>query len=159
MTRKEAIKHLKLMQSGARNAIRFKKNDKKISEEERKEDIEIYQDQLAALKIATNALEQEPKIKVLDCDEVIRKLGAVDIYPASAWVTLFKDVEHLGLKICEVEQLNRLLEMQESILDKIRAEIMDTGAYEQEVNGRTGFLEGINYCLNVIDKYKAESEE
>jgi hypothetical protein len=58
MTKDQAIKHLKLMQSGARNAIRFKKNDKKISEEERKEDIEIYQDQLEALEIATKILEQ-----------------------------------------------------------------------------------------------------
>ena len=48
---------------------------------------------------------------------------------------------------------------QESILDKLIDEIMDTGAYEQEVNGKTEFLKGINYCLSVIDKYKAESEE
>ena len=50
---------------------------------------------------------------------------------------------------------------QESIIDKIRDEIMDTGAYEQEVNGNTEFLKGISYCLGVIDKYKAkmESEE
>ena len=48
---------------------------------------------------------------------------------------------------------------QESILDKIIDEIMDTGAYEQEVNGKTEFLKGINYCLGVIDKYKAESED
>lgn len=47
---------------------------------------------------------------------------------------------------------------QESILDKIRAEIMNTGAYEQEVNGKTEFLKGINYCLSVIDKYRTESE-
>ena len=47
---------------------------------------------------------------------------------------------------------------QESIIYKIRAEIMDTGAYEQEVNGNTEFLKGINYCLGVIDKYKAEME-
>lgn len=47
---------------------------------------------------------------------------------------------------------------QESILDKIIAEIMDTGAYEQEVNGNTEFLKGINYCLGVIDKYKEEME-
>lgn len=48
---------------------------------------------------------------------------------------------------------------QEVVLDKIRAEIMDTGAYEQEVNGKTEFLKGINYCLSVIDGYKSESEE
>ena len=43
-------------------------------------------------------------------------------------------------------------------LDKIRTEIMDTGAYEQEVNGKTEFLKGINYCLGVIDKCKADKE-
>lgn len=44
-------------------------------------------------------------------------------------------------------------------LEKLRAEIMDMGAYEQEVNGKTEFLKGINYCLGVIDKYKGKSEE
>ena len=48
---------------------------------------------------------------------------------------------------------------QEFIIDKIIAEIMDTGAYEQEVNGNTEFLKGINYCLGVIDKYKTEMEK
>ena len=47
---------------------------------------------------------------------------------------------------------------QESTIDKLRDEIMDTGAYEQEVNGNTEFLKGINYCLGVIDKHKAEME-
>ena len=47
---------------------------------------------------------------------------------------------------------------QEFIIDKVRDEIMDTGAYEQEVNGNTEFLKGINYCLGVINKYKAEME-
>ena len=46
----------------------------------------------------------------------------------------------------------------EPIIDKLRDEIMDTGAYEQEVNGDTEFLKGINYCLGVIDKYKADME-
>ena len=46
-----------------------------------------------------------------------------------------------------------------SILDKLIDEIMDTGAYEQEVNGNTEFLKGINYSLSVIDKYKTESED
>ena len=47
----------------------------------------------------------------------------------------------------------------QAVLDKLIDEIMDTGAYEQEVNGNTEFLKGINYCLSVIDKYKAESED
>ena len=50
------------------------------------------------------ALEQEQKIKVLNRDEAIKKLGTVDIYQASAWITLLNDLEYLGLKICEVEK-------------------------------------------------------
>ena len=72
MTREEAIKHLKLMQSGARNAIRFTKNDKEISEEERKEDIEIYQDQLVALNMAINFLEQEP------CEDAVSRKAVLE---------------------------------------------------------------------------------
>lgn len=49
------------------------------------------------------------------------------------------------------ERINGLKEYE---INKIRAEIMDTGAYEQEVNGKTEFLKGINYCLGVIDKYR-----
>ena len=45
------------------------------------------------------------------------------------------------------------------VLEQIRAEIMDTGAYEQETNGKTEFLKGIDYCLSVFDKYMAESED
>ena len=58
----------------------------------------------------------------------------------------------------EAEEIIEALK-QEPVLDKVIDEIMDTGAYEQEVNGKTEFLKGINYCLGVIDKYKAESEE
>ena len=48
---------------------------------------------------------------------------------------------------------------QELILDKIRSEIIDTGAYEQEVNGKTEFLKGIDYCLGVIDKYNEKNKD
>ncbi len=65
MTKEQAIKHLKLMQSGARNAIRYTKNDKEISEEERKEDIEIHQDQLEAFNMAIKALEQPTMDKAM----------------------------------------------------------------------------------------------
>lgn len=34
---------------------------------------------------------------------------------------------------------------------KIKDEIENTGAYEQEVHGKTEFLKGITYCLNIID--------
>lgn len=44
-------------------------------------------------------------------------------------------------------------------LNKILAEITDTGAYEQETQGKTEFLRGITYCLNVIDKYMPESKD
>lgn len=56
------------------------------------------------LNMAIEAQEQQPKIKVLDRDEVARKLGTVDIYKASRWVTLLRDLECLGMKICEVKK-------------------------------------------------------
>ena len=57
-----------------------------------------------ACKSAIKALEQKPEIKVLERDEVLRKLGTVDIYQAMAWTELVIDLEYLGLKICEVEK-------------------------------------------------------
>lgn len=61
--------------------------------------LEVLED----FNLAINVLE-EPKIKVLERDEAMKKLGAVDIYQARAWVTLLSDLEYLGLKICEVEK-------------------------------------------------------
>lgn len=43
-----------------------------------------------------------------------------------------------------------------TVLDKIRVEIEDTGAYEQETKGKTEFLSGLSYCLKIIDKYRKE---
>lgn len=59
---------------------------------------------MALVADAIKTLEQKSKIKVLERDEAIRKLGAVDIYQARAWITLLDDLEHLKLKICEVEK-------------------------------------------------------
>lgn len=64
----------------------------------------IDYDRYCALEMAIKALEQEQKIKVLNRDEAIKKLGTVDIYQASAWVTLLNDLEHLGLRLCEVKE-------------------------------------------------------
>lgn len=61
-------------------------------------------DRWKALEMLIKALSQEPKIKVLDRDEAARKLGTVDVYKARAWITLLKDLEYLGLKICEVKE-------------------------------------------------------
>lgn len=64
----------------------------------------IDYDRYCALEMAIKALEQEQKIKVLNRDEAIKKLGTVDIYQASAWITLLNDLGHLGLRICEVKE-------------------------------------------------------
>lgn len=59
----------------------------------------------------------------------------------------------------KVEAINMAIKAleQESIIDRIRAEIEQT-----EINGHIRDVEcfraGINIALNVIDKYKAESE-
>ena len=85
-------------------------------------------------------------------------------------INLLKQVNHILVNDDDYwtenthEPLNTAFSMaikaleKESIFDKVRDEIMDTGAYEQEVNGNTEFLKGINYCLGVIDKHKAEME-
>lgn len=64
-------------------------------------DIDKMLDRVDELPLVTP---QEPKIKVLERDEAMRKLGAVDIYQARAWITLLNDLEYLKLKICEVEE-------------------------------------------------------
>ncbi len=86
------------------------------------------------------------------------KQKAIYVLKKSAPVFPLKKPEEFNDYLQSINQVINWLE-QESILDKIRAEIMDTGAYEQETNGKTEFLKGINYCLGVIDKYKVESEE
>lgn len=59
---------------------------------------------IQAIRELPSVTPPEPKIKVLDRNEVSKKLGTVDVYKASAWITLLKDLEYLGLKICEVEE-------------------------------------------------------
>ena len=66
-------------------------------------------------------------------------------------ITYPKDIQ----VICEA--LNNGTSLNE-VLDNIRNKITDTGAYEQETMGQTAFLNGINYCLEVIDKYRKENE-
>jgi hypothetical protein len=58
----------------------------------------------------------------------------------------------------DMYQSKKDLRKHEPVLDKVREEIADTGAYEQEVHGKTEFLKGIEYCLSVIDRYATESE-
>ena len=97
-----------------------------------------------AHEMAIKALEQEPREDCISRKEVLELLEDTD----NGWI------------INEVLQMPSVTSQKPKTdaLDKIRAEIIDTGAYEQEVNGRTEFLKGINYCLGVIDKYKAEKE-
>lgn len=67
-----------------------------------KESYEVEHQRNIRLEEKIKVLEQESKIKILNHDEVARRLGTVDIYQARAWTTLLKDLEYLKLKICEV---------------------------------------------------------
>ena len=58
-----------------------------------------------------------------------------------------------------ISQLREDRDKLQNIINQIKTEIEDTGAYEQEVHGKTEFLRGINYCLSILDKYKEEKEE
>ena len=51
--------------------------------------------------------------------------------------------------------VNSTTSNQDSTLAKVKDEIEDTGAYEQEVAGKTEFLKGIEYCLSVIEKFSS----
>lgn len=51
--------------------------------------------------------------------------------------------------------VNSTASKEDSILAKVKDEIEDTGAYEQEVTGKTEFLKGIEYCLSVIEKFSS----
>ena len=86
------------------------------------------------------------------------KKEAIEIIKSECYIFNPLDFDRSTKVNTALDMAIEALEKQESIIDKVRAEIMDTGAYEQEVNGNTEFLKGINYCLGVIDKYKAEME-
>jgi hypothetical protein len=64
----------------------------------------------------------------------------------------------------EYEEMTKPLDReveQEPILDKIRAEIQDIAFDSQEIDGEheSIMILELNDALNIIDKYKAESEE
>lgn len=68
--------------------------------------------------------------------------------------SLYYEQGNMGEQKEALDMAIKALEKESTMLD----EIMDTGAYEQEVNGKTEFLKGINYCLGVINKYKTNGE-
>ena len=61
--------------------------------------------------------------------------------------------EELVLKYAELKKENEKLK--EGITNA-KTEIEDSGAFEQEVNGKTEYLRGINYCLGVLNKNLGE---
>lgn len=94
----------------------------------------------------------------LDWKLTCKKCGLTMTYPADDfYARKYKTFEEV------IDDWNRNKKKEKNIeadvLNKIRTEIMDTGAYEQETMGQTEFLKGINYCLGIIDKYNVESEE
>lgn len=95
------------------------------------------------------------KIKDYQC-----KCGCDDFFFADKGSQKGIYCSHCGkwLKWADKDEQNLRMK-QVSVLDKVKMEIEDTGAYEQEVNGKTEFLKGITYCLDIINKYKVESEK
>ena len=73
----------------------------------------------------------------------------------------YKFYEIGGVAICEesFKKMKRLEDEINAVLDKIRAEIMD---FEEELFHRpnTDYYDyaAVRYCVEIIDKYKAESE-
>lgn len=81
-----------------------------------------------------------------------------ELPPATPDLSSLREInEALTKRVKYLENMERYAmpgNLTSPILEKIRSEIIDSGAYEQEVNGKTEFLKGIDYCLGVIDKYK-----
>ena len=83
---------------------------------------------------------------------------AINIIKSECYVFNPLDFDRSTMVNTALDMAIKALE-EEPVLDKVIDQIMDTGAYEQEANGETEFLKGINYCLGVIDKYKEEGED
>ena len=107
-------------------------------------------DEVKGFEKAIEKLDREWGIEELEpCDDTISRQAVDDaIYDYSRAC----DVDYAQI----MEYIDKLPSVtpKTDAIDKIRDEIMDTGAYEQEVNGNTEFLKSINYCLSVIDKYR-----
>lgn len=54
--------------------------------------------------------------------------------------------------------LKALREVDNDVLEKIKEEIMEEGAYHQEVDSRTDYVKGINFCIDVINRYLEEEK-
>lgn len=68
--------------------------------------------------------------------------------------TLIFENERLKKEVVASAGLHKML------LNNIKQEMEQIGAIEQETNGETDYLKGINTCLAIIDKYnKTESTE
>ncbi len=150
MTKEEIAKYLNRIKKNILNTL----NNFEISHDPLEKEIE-------ALEEAIKLIKREP------CEDCVSRQELLDM------ATTIETDDFSGNEIIEVVDVDDIKALssvtpqpieerhplsEKYILNKVREEIEDTGAYEQEVNGKTKFLEGITYCLNVIDKYGAESE-
>lgn len=75
-------------------------------------------------------------------------------------IKFFQDMQECTYgNLEEVDMAIHALEQEQNVIEefkKIKDEIENTGAYEQEVHGKTEFLKGITYCLSIIDKHIKE---
>lgn len=98
----------------------------------------VWRDKLDSRELIAQMIASAPPVK-----EIPTKI------PVDVFERLLDLAENLKIQKSECEKAHETL-------NKIRSEIIDTGAYEQEVHGKTKFLDGINYCLDVIEKYESE---
>lgn len=91
-------------------------------------------------------------MRLIDADELIKD-DEINLWLSNDAVRTGKTLKMFSeLFIKKIDEQPTIQAVPIDVLDKIRAEIIDTGAYEQETNGKTQFLKGIDYCLSVIDE-------
>lgn len=103
-----------------------------------------------------------PSVTKQPCDDAISRQAVLDL---AEWFDLNQQHFIVANLIDEVENMPSVSPQQRTgrwieVLDKIRAEIMD---FEEELFHRpnTDYTDyaAVRHCVEIIDKYKAESEE
>ncbi len=157
MTEKEAISHIEYIIKAYQNLIDNDARNGEVIDKDIKGEWEsektlagAYMIMIESLKMAIQALEQEPKT---DKDYISRK-AVIDVLTKNGvhfynMVNITSDLKELPSAIPK--------EPKTDVLDEIKAEIEETVLESLSDGGDDWFTaEKVNECLEIIDKYRQE---